>query len=255
MFRVLTAWRSGLLVSLLALGFGLSLQAAAAAADDTPPKWEPTSHYATRQVEGWTVLVNKRLLETQPELSGKVLELLRFQLFQVVRRLPPKVVEKLRQVKIWVEETEANHPGLVYHPNPDWLRDHGINPEKARCVEIANARNFLSWSFDQPWMVLHELAHAYHDQFLPSGFGNPEIRQAYTAAQKAGQYEKVLRSSGREEKAYAVTNPQEYFAEASEAFFGTNDFYPFVRAELKRHDPELESLLIRLWEIEPRKSR
>ena len=25
----------------------------------------------------------------------------------------------------------------------------------------------------------------------------------------------------------------EYFAEASEAFFGTNDFYPFVRAELR----------------------
>ena len=29
----------------------------------------------------------------------------------------------------------------------------------------------------------------------------------------------------------------EYFAEASEAYFGTNDFFPFVRIELRRHDP------------------
>ena len=40
----------------------------------------------------------------------------------------------------------------------------------------------------------------------------------------------------------------EYFAEATEAFFGTNDFYPFVRSELERHDPELFGLLKLLWE-------
>ncbi len=39
----------------------------------------------------------------------------------------------------------------------------------------------------------------------------------------------------------------EYFAEATEAFFGTNDFYPFVRAELSRHDPEMADLLVKLW--------
>ncbi len=39
----------------------------------------------------------------------------------------------------------------------------------------------------------------------------------------------------------------EHFAEASEAFFGTNDFYPFVRAELRRHDPGMYALLEKLW--------
>jgi hypothetical protein len=29
----------------------------------------------------------------------------------------------------------------------------------------------------------------------------------------------------------------EYFAELSEAYFWVNDFYPFVRAELREHDP------------------
>jgi hypothetical protein len=40
----------------------------------------------------------------------------------------------------------------------------------------------------------------------------------------------------------------EYFAEATEAFFGTNDFYPFVRSELKQHDPQMYDLLRKLWE-------
>ena len=47
--------------------------------------------------------------------------------------------------------------------------------------------------------------------------------------------------------AYALNNPQEYFAESTEAYFGVNDFYPFVRAELKEHDPDMSSLMQTLW--------
>ena len=63
----------------------------------------------------------------------------------------------------------------------------------------------------------------------------------------AKRYDSVLRINGSDVKAYACSNPQEYFAEASEAFFGTNDFFPFVRAELKRHDPDAFELLGKLW--------
>jgi hypothetical protein len=51
-----------------------------------------------------------------------------------------------------------------------------------------------------------------------------------------------------------MNNEQEYFAETTEAFFGTNDFYPFVRAELKAHDPDMYAVLCEVWEI-PLKSR
>ena len=46
-----------------------------------------------------------------------------------------------------------------------------------------------------------------------------------------------------------MTNPMEYFAEATEAFFSRNDFFPFDRAELKQHDPELVQLLTKLWGV------
>jgi len=39
----------------------------------------------------------------------------------------------------------------------------------------------------------------------------------------------------------------EYFAEASESYFGVNDFYPFVRAELKEFDPAAYFLMEEIW--------
>lgn len=42
-----------------------------------------------------------------------------------------------------------------------------------------------------------------------------------------------------QERAYAMTDPVEYFAETTEAFFSSNGFFPFTRDELKRHDPEM----------------
>ena len=44
-----------------------------------------------------------------------------------------------------------------------------------------------------------------------------------------------------------MPNSKEYFAESTEAYFGVNDFYPFVRAELKEHDPTMFSLMETLW--------
>jgi hypothetical protein len=212
------------------------------------PRYESTAHYETRRIEGWTVLVNKGFLSRQPDLADRTLTLLGHQLYQVARRVPPGPLAKLRTIRIWVEETSHN-PCMTYHPNADWLREHEINPDKARCVELANARNFIKWSEDQPWMVLHELAHGYHDQFIEGGFRNPEIQAAFQRASAAKRYESVMRAAGQPGRAYAAKNPKEYFAESSEAFFGTNDFYPFVRSELWQHDPGMAELLQRLWEL------
>jgi Mlc titration factor MtfA (ptsG expression regulator) len=104
-------------------------------------------------------------------------------------------------------------------------------------------------------MLLHELSHGFHHQFLEDGFDNPEVKAVYEHAMKAALYDRVLRYSGEEAKAYAATNPKEYFAEISEAYFGTNDFFPFVRAELRRHDPMAFEMLETLWGAKPAGSR
>jgi hypothetical protein len=235
---------------------GVLLQPASGSGGSGPSAYDPTSRYEVRRIEGWTVLVNKGFLKQQPGLSDRTLTLLRHQLYQITRRVPSEPLKKLKKIRIWVEENEPHHPCMTYHPDAGWLRQHGMNPDKACCVEIANARNFLTWTLEQPWMVLHELSHGYHQQFLPGGHGNPEIKAAFERATQAGLYKTVLHIDGTEREAYAGTNPMEFFAESTEAFFGTNDFYPFVRSELKQHDPATYELLEKAWGVRsPRSPR
>ena len=96
-----------------------------------------------------------------------------------------------------------------------------------------------------PAVILHELAHGYHDQHL--SFGDKRIIDAYKKAMDAGLYDEVLLYTGKKVRHYAATDHKEYFAEGTEAFFYRNDFYPFVAAELKEHDPALYDLLVEIW--------
>ena len=126
--------------------------------------------YESHSIEGWTVLVQDELL-AESHLSEQVLALLRTKLWEIATRLPQPVVERLREVQIRMHLDRRGCPGGVYHPSATWLRNNGFPEEWARGIEFGNARNFLSWSFVQPAMVLHELAHAWHDQVL--GFHHP----------------------------------------------------------------------------------
>lgn len=51
---------------------------------------------------------------------------------------------------------------------------------------------------------------------------------------------------------YALTDPMEYFAEATEAFFSRNDFFPFTNEEFGKHDPGMFELLGKLWGATPK---
>lgn len=205
----------------------------------------PTSSYATRRVQGWTVRVNRALLDRGSATGRAALALLDAKLFEIGRVVPAKALARLREVTIWLGVEDGHAPCAEYHPNRDWLAANGYNPEKAKGVEIGSASRFVEWSRDQPAMVLHELAHAYHDRVL--GFEHAGIAAAWRAAAASGAYDRVLHASGRTERAYALTDEHEYFAECTEAWFLTNDFYPFVRAELRRTDPGAAALLERLW--------
>jgi hypothetical protein len=239
-------WRFGVLAFISAFLLTIRLVSAA-----TPP-YEPTENYDRQQIEGWPVLVHKSLRTPEHrDLADRVLALLKVKLFEIARAVPPAALAELKKVPIWIELRDEKYPGACYHPSADWLRANKFNPDKAGAVEIGNAENFLAWSRDQPWMVMHELAHAYHHRVL--GHGYAPVKSAYESAKRAGRYDAVLRIDGRTERAYALNNDQEYFAESTEAYFGTNDFYPFVRAELQQQDPEMTRVLEKAWNDPPGK--
>jgi hypothetical protein len=219
------------------------------AATKSAPSFDKTDQYTVQQIEGWKILVNKKFQPAAPEVYEKAMRQLSVQLYNITRLVPEPALGKIRQIPIWVELFEKHHPCMDYHPDAVWLIEHGMNPEKARCVEMANARNFITWTIEQPWMVLHELSHGYHDRFLEGGYENVEVRAAYKHAMDEKLYDAVLRRGDKLERAYAATNPMEYFAELTEAFFGTNDFYPFVNVELRKHDLQGYEMERRAWGI------
>lgn len=233
-------------ISLLCSVLLVGMQAAA----DTAP----TTNRETRAVCGWRVHIASACLATNAAATARALELLKGQLEEIVSNVPPHAVAELQKVPLWISpEYPGIQPKAEYHPNAGWLRQHGRDPAMTKGVEFTNVRIFEAEARRMPNFALHELAHAYQDRFLPNGYANAEIKAAYERAKAGGTYERVKRrdAEGREhlDRAYAMTNPQEYFAETTEAFFSRNDFFPFTRDELKAHDPEMLSLLAKLWGV------
>jgi hypothetical protein len=212
------------------------------------PGYERTDSYELRQMDGWTVRVSSKLVAEKP-LAEQVLRLLQVRLFEMERALPRPALARLRDVTVWVELDDPRFPGMCFHPSRDWLSDNGYNPDKAGGVEIGNAQHFLDWADEQPCMVLHEFAHAYHHKVL--GARNRKLLTAFNDAVSSGKYADVLRASGKTERSYALNNADEFFAELSESYFGTNDFYPFVRAELREYDRRSFDLFRELWTNPP----
>lgn len=201
-------------------------------------------------VEGWTVRVHERLWSgPDRELGDRCIRFLAAKLADIKAVVPADKLTRLRAVVIVLDHQHDTFKGMAYHPSATWLANHGHSPDLARCVHIAHAdklptpRNIR----EQPWVILHELAHAYEHQVL-----RPEdrrrITKVYEAYKASGRGRRVLLFNGKRVKHYALTNEKEFFAEMTEAYFGVNDFFPFNRAQLMESEPQIYELLRDIWD-------
>ncbi|MFK7852410.1 MAG: metallopeptidase [Akkermansiaceae bacterium] len=202
----------------------------------------------TRNIEGWTVTIDPALLSGEHKEEGDLaLKMLENHLERIAILVPERPLADLRKVGIQIEHQHPELGNMQYHPGKRWLEGKGYDPSLVKKVHIPVAKNLFSRQqmLKHPAVILHELAHGYHDQFL--SFDNPEILDAYNSAMEKGNYKKVMLFDGRKVVHYATTNHKEYFAEATEAFLYRNDFYPFVAGELKAHDPKAFELMGKIW--------
>ena len=206
-----------------------------------------------KKIEGWNIHIDPKLLESgHAEEGAKALKMLASHLQRITIMIPRDRLKQLQTLEIWIEydHPEINVEPGPYHPGADWLIERGYDPRLAKKVHVTRAAALLDRNqlAKHPSVILHELSHASHDQIL-GGYEEPRIIAAYQKAMKAGLYDEVLAHTGRKVRAYAASTHMEYFAEGTEAYFDRNDFYPFVRAELKEHDPVLHDLLEEIWGI------
>ncbi len=229
-----------LLLTLLTL---VTFRISAGLAADEPTFYDPVE----KQIEGWTIQVDPQLLTKDNEdVATQAFTALANHLQRIKYIVPKDRCEKLQTLPIWLE-LKGKLGGMQYHPDRDWLVENKHDPRLVKHVHIPQAKELYDphmWA-KHPYVVLHELAHAYHDQVL--GFDDPSILAAYQNAKDKQLYDRVLLYTGEKVRHYGLTDHKEYFAEATEAYFGVNDFYPFVRAELKEHDPTMFALLEKIW--------
>jgi hypothetical protein len=220
------------------------MNVAAFAAEEKPL---PAAH-TTRDIEGWTVRVDDRLLSGDDAAVGeRALKLLASRLVAIAFVVPEESLAKLRTVTIQLDLNYGDLRPMQYHPDAGWLKEHGYSEQLAKCVHIPDVADFLEPEgiHSQPWVVLHELAHGFHDQMI--GFDDPRVTAAWKKFCEGGKYKSVLTTSGKMHEHYGLTDQKEFFAEMTECYFGTNDFYPFVSGELKQADPETCALLADIW--------
>jgi len=173
-----------------------------------------------REVSGWKVHINKALLDSQRDETEHALVLLKKMLGEIIRVVPAKAVLELQKVPLYFSPPyKGKRGGAEFHPDAGWLRDNGRDPVMAKGVEFSGVADFEAEMNRMPNFALHELAHAYHNRVIAGSFDNAEIKTAYEHAKASGKYEKVERwhGNGRPntfERAYAMTNPMEYFAHA-----------------------------------------
>lgn len=216
--------------------------------DKGPPDLPKPTSRTTLDLEGWKIRVDDRLLQGPDQALGiRSLRFLEAKLAEIKLVAPPDKVKKLQAMTIVLDLTHGKLTSMQYHPGADWLRENGYAEDLVKCVHIPQASDLATKrsTNEQPWVILHELAHAYHDQVL--SFHHPGVKKAYENYKASGRGEKTLLYNGERVKHYALTNPQEFFAEMTESYFGSDDFYPFNRAELKESEPEIYNLMVEIW--------
>ncbi len=247
-----------------ALAAGLALggagSAAAAAPAEAPPTEQVTSaaepakptqpaSRSRRTIEGFSILVDDALLPggADEALGREALAFLAAKLTEIRIVLPREKVDVLRKVTIVLDKECGTLGSMQYHPSADWLADNGYPRSLEKCVHLPRARDVATSRNinEQPWVILHELAHAYHDQVL--GFEDPRVLAAWEDFKNSGKGDEALLFNGARVKHYGLTDQKEFFAEMTEAYFGSNDFHPFNRAQLKTEFPELFKLLAEIW--------
>jgi len=230
-----------------ALGKGMKTLLTPLQRGEKPERPKPASH-TLRHVEGWTVQMDDRLLAPPNEALGtRALRFLEYKLSDIKAVVAAEPLAKLQAVTIVFDLSHGRLHAMQYHPNAGWLEKNGYSTDLAKCVHIPEAadlptpRNIT----EQPWVVLHELAHAYHDQVL--GFDEPRILKAYEDFKQSGRGERTLLYDGSRVRHYGLTDHKEFFAEMTESYFGLDDFFPFNRAELMTAEPEIYELMQAIW--------
>lgn len=217
---------------------------------DKPTPLDKIAGYKRHTVEGFTLMVSDDVAKADvSRFDRKPMEVLELELKMIVKIMTTKQVDTLRKLPVWVEwddqekmsnGRDGNALAVYYGGHQLNLLQEGKQPLKAKTVTVLRMKSLTAEH--QPktdsgrCVLLHEFAHAVHDQVL--GNDNVGVKSAYAQAMERKLYDKAQ---------YVSTNEAEFFAELTCAYFDQLHHYPKTRDDLKKHDSVTFKLMEAVW--------
>ena len=217
------------------------------------------AEYHTHEILGFTVHIQVEDVEEQPELAEEMLWFIRGQLQKMIEVLPLDKVKLLRNVETWV-----NNDGDVDDDDetcsyacyvPERYRGDDFFEDRRGAVIIRDferpLRNSWCCSFG---LMIHEMTHAYHDQFIADGFNNDLIEDTFEDAEDSGDYEdnQVLYPwwDDQYRDHYGMTNEREFFATMTQTFFLWYYVFPHTVRDVYELDRDTYQMVVNAWYTE-----
>ena len=205
--------------------------------------------YVAYKIQGFTVYVSDETLAVpEGKFERSPIDVLDGELGTVAAAMDKKSVDALRRLVIWAEwadakegETGRGTPVALYRSGPPAsMVRQGLHPLKSKTVDVVNMESLTQEH--QPkrdshrCVLLHEFAHAVHDQLI--GWENPAVKAAFAQAMERKLYDKGQ---------YVTTSSAEFFAELTCSYLDRLNYYPATREDLQKHDPATYKLMQKVW--------
>jgi hypothetical protein len=216
---------------------------------------QPVREYKDMRIDDMKVAVEKQLQAEAPRIAAKALERLKTERTSALAALPAKARKQLAGIPFFLmygpkAKGGGRNNGLEYFQKIAAEQHPELDRRWGDVIVIYCAQNYVDIS--ELWALkalLHEFAHAYQLEQWPED--QPEIKHAWENARNSGLYRNVLdvESGKRLERAYALVNQLEYFAELSCMYFVGCNYVPASRTELKAYDPVGYEMIRSRWRV------
>ncbi|WP_435277332.1 hypothetical protein ACMAZF_20535 (plasmid) [Psychrobium sp. nBUS_13] len=198
----------------------------------------------------WTIYLEKILVDADKAYADRALNKLEQNLNEIISKLPPTAARQLKKLDIYLmkgEKSGVNEGGMSYIRPGEPKNYHYLDPKWQHAIVVYSAKTLMY--LDEMWTkkaLMHELAHAWHISNWPQR--HPPIYNAYLNAKSKGLYQNIEDYKGRKiEKAYAIKNQMEYFADLSAMYFVGGNYFPYNKNELAKYDFEGVGMIKEMW--------
>ena len=122
-------------------------------ADTSAEPSRPISR-TTRDIEGWKIRIDDRLLNgPDAEMGKRNLKFLEAKLVEIKVVVREDRLKLLQAVPIVVDYSHGKLKSMQYHPGAGWLKNNGYAEDLAKCVHIPRAIDLATKRNinEQPW--------------------------------------------------------------------------------------------------------